>query len=58
MSGNWHDGEALWMEQEIVGEAGEIPARYRHCDFLLATEEKSQIASLVIGSNDLRSSGL
>lgn len=45
------------MEQEIVGEAGVIPARYRHCDFRLATDEKSQIASLVMDSNDLRSSG-
>ena len=45
------------MEQEIVGEAGEIPARYRHCVFLLVTAEKSQIASLVMSSNDLRSSG-
>jgi len=35
------------MEQEIVGEAGVIPARYRHCVFCLATDEKSQIASLV-----------
>lgn len=56
--GNWHDEEASWMEQEIDGEAGVIPARYRHCDFLLATGGKSQIASLIIGSNDLRSSGL
>jgi hypothetical protein len=45
------------MEQEIVGEAGEIPARYRHCVFLLATGEKSQIASLVMRLNHLRSSG-
>ena len=56
--GNWHDEEAPRMEQEIDGEAGVIPARYRHCDFLLATGGKSQIASLIIGSNDLRSSGL
>jgi hypothetical protein len=36
------------MEQEIVGEAGVIPARYRHCVFRLATDGKSQIASLVM----------
>ena len=46
------------MEQEIVGEAGVIPARYRHCVFFSATKEMSQIASLVMHSNDLRSSGL
>ncbi len=46
------------MEQEIDGEAGEIPARYRHCVFLSATRKMSQIASLVSHSNDLRSSGL
>jgi hypothetical protein len=45
------------MEQEIVGEAGVIPARYRHCDFVLETKEKSQIASLVMRSKNLRSSG-
>lgn len=36
------------MEQEINGEAGVIPARSRHCDFLLATGEISQIASLIM----------
>ncbi|MEN9992098.1 MAG: hypothetical protein RLZZ224_1800 [Verrucomicrobiota bacterium] len=46
------------MEQEIDGEAGEIPARYRHCVFLSATGKMSQIASLIAHSNDLRSSSL
>lgn len=45
------------MEQEIVGEAGEIPARYRHCVVILVTEAQSQIASLVMRSKNLRSSG-